>query len=153
MHVDDILILSEFEVGLQLCLDLVPHAKLLSINSEKTKCIVFQKKNRKTNKIQFHVENTILDTGSQYVYVGISNSFQYKSGFSSVRIFSIYKKFCGFNANFSLFSQHKKAFSVIFSLSYFIIRQKYLFSLYFAIESKLRLPLFVNGALHFYQNA
>ena len=64
MYADDLIILSRTAPGLQKCLDCLSsycQKWKLSINMKKTKCMSFQSKNKKCKKVQFRVNNSVIE--------------------------------------------------------------------------------------------
>ena len=75
MYADDLILLSRSAQGLQSMLDnLQNFCELwnLSINTEKTKCMTFQKKNKTSNKDIFQINQTPIENVSEYTYLGIT---------------------------------------------------------------------------------
>ena len=69
MYADDLIILSRTAPGPKKCLDCLSSycEKLkLSINMTKTKCLSFQSKNKKCKKVQFKVNNSVIENESEY---------------------------------------------------------------------------------------
>ena len=75
MYADDIVIISGSAKGLQNCLNEISkfcHEWKLSINMEKTKCITFQKKNRKSGKNNFLINNVEVKNTTKYRHLGLN---------------------------------------------------------------------------------
>ena len=75
MYADDIIILSRTAPGLKKCLDCLSsycQKWKLSINMTKTKCMSFQSKNKKGKKVQFRVNNSVIENVSEYKYLGMT---------------------------------------------------------------------------------
>ena len=87
---DDILILSESEVGLQKKLDALKIYCLnneLTVNTEKTKCMIFNKTGRLI-KLNFLFDNIKLEVTNKYKYLGflVTPSGEIRSGLEDLRI-------------------------------------------------------------------
>ena len=75
MYADNIVIISRSAKGLQNCLNELSkfcHEWKLSINMEKRKCITFQKKNRKSGKNNFLINNVEVKNTTEYRYLGMN---------------------------------------------------------------------------------
>ena len=77
MYADDLIMLSQTATGLQKCLDVLSEfcSKWeLSVNLNKTKTMVFQKKNKQANKYTFKYNDEVVETVSHYTYLGMKIS-------------------------------------------------------------------------------
>ena len=104
-YADDIIIISHSALGLQAsldCLDKFCKIWKMIINTTKTKCITFQKKDKLTKTELFTVGNCILSNVCKFSYLGIKVN---ASG-----LFRITPKFLGEKANRACFalSNHLK---------------------------------------------
>ena len=75
IYADDLFIHSRSAPGLQKCLGCLSsycQKWKLSINMTKTKCTSFQSKNRWCKKIQFKVNNSVIENVSEYKYLGMT---------------------------------------------------------------------------------
>ena len=75
IYADDLIILSRSAPGLQKCFDCVCfycQKWKLSINMTKTRCMSFQSKNKKCKKIQFKVNNSVIENVSKYKCLGMT---------------------------------------------------------------------------------
>ena len=71
---DDLILLSDSQTGLQNCLNkLSDFCKKwhLSVNTLKTKCMVFRKR-KQNNLCTFHFNNSYIEMVEEYVYLGIT---------------------------------------------------------------------------------
>ena len=85
MYADDLIMLSQTATGLQKCLDVLSEfcSKWgFSVNLNKTKTMVFQKKNKQANKYTFKCNDEVVETVSHYTYLGmkISGSGDFTKG-------------------------------------------------------------------------
>ena len=74
MYADDLIMLLQTATGLQKCLDVLSEfcSKWgLSVNLNKTKTMVFQKKNKEANKYTFKYNDEVVETVSHYTYLGM----------------------------------------------------------------------------------
>ena len=77
MYADDLIMLLQTATGLQKCLNVLSEfcSKWgLSVNLNKTKTMVFQKKNKQANKYTFKYNDEVAETVSHYTYLGIKIS-------------------------------------------------------------------------------
>ena len=75
MYADDLILLSKSPQGLQSMLNKLHQfceVWHLSINTEKTKCMTLQKKNKTNNKDVFLINETTIENVSEYTYLGIT---------------------------------------------------------------------------------
>ena len=90
MWADDILILSETQEGLQQKLDLLHEyskANKLTVNTKKTKCMIFSKTGRLLKKENFYYNKLQLENVREYKYLGflVTPSGEITSGLKDLR--------------------------------------------------------------------
>ena len=83
LYADDLIILSRSKTGLQNCLNTLAtycNTWMLSVNPQKTKIMVFQKRAKKCSEQTFYIGNQAIDVVQDYTYLGtkISSSGNFK---------------------------------------------------------------------------
>ena len=73
LYADDLIILSRSKTGLQNCLNKLSsycNSWMLNINPKKTKIMIFQKRAKKCDQYNFHINDQIIDVVQEYTYLG-----------------------------------------------------------------------------------